>query len=74
MGRESADETAKIAEAMELGNQIAIHFGLKAALNYVGAVGFGSGREFDKAGRAQSIAGRKEVQPYPYDPYYPYGR
>ena len=44
-----ADRQAKIGQAMELGNKIAIHFGLKAAFNYVGAVGYGSGHPFDKA-------------------------
>src|SRR5262245_40042453 len=57
----AADRQNKIAEAMDLANQIAIHFGLKAAFNYAGAVGYGSGRPFDKAGCAQSIAGWKEV-------------
>jgi hypothetical protein len=57
-----ADKQAKIGEAMELANQITIHFGLKAAFNYVGAVGYGSGHAFDKAGCTQSIAGWKEVQ------------
>jgi hypothetical protein len=55
------EKQGKIAEAMDLANQIAIHFGLKAAFNYVGAVGYGSGRPFDKAGCAQSIAGWKDV-------------
>jgi len=56
-----ADKKAKIDEAMDLANQIVIYFGLKAAFNFVGAVGYGSGREFDKAGCAQSIAGWKDV-------------
>ena len=56
-----AERQAKIAEAMDLANQIAIHFGLKAAFNYVGAVGYGSGHPFDKATCAQSIAGWKDV-------------
>jgi len=55
------EKQGKIAEAMDLANQIAIHFGLKAAFNYVGAVGYGSGHPFDKAGCAQSIAGWKDV-------------
>ena len=38
-----ADRQAKIGQAMELANKIAIHFGLKAAFNYVGAVGYGFG-------------------------------
>jgi len=57
-----ADKTAKIGEAMELANQIAIHFGLTAAFNYAGAVGYGSGHTFDKAGCAQSIDGWKAIQ------------
>ena len=57
-----AERQAKIAEAMELANKIAIHFGLKAAFNYVGAVGYGSGHPFDKAGCTQSIDGWKEIQ------------
>jgi hypothetical protein len=56
-----AEKQGKITEAMDLANQIAIHFGLKAAFNYVGAVGYGSGRPFDKAGCIQSIAGWKDV-------------
>lgn len=57
-----ADKPAKIDEAMELANQIAIHFGLKAAFNYAGAVGYGSGHAFDKAACVQSINGWKEIQ------------
>jgi hypothetical protein len=56
-----AERQAKISEAMDLANQITIHFGLKAAFNYVGAVGYGSGHPFDKATCAQSIAGWKDV-------------
>jgi hypothetical protein len=57
-----ADKAAKIGEAMALANQIAIHFGLEAAFNYAGAVGYGSGHAFDKAGCTQSIDGWKAVQ------------
>jgi hypothetical protein len=57
-----ADKQSKISEAMELANKIAIYFGLKAAFNYVGAVGYGSGHPFDKAGCSQSIDGWKEIQ------------
>ena len=57
-----ADKQAKIAEAMELANKIAIYFGLKAAFNYVGAVGYGSGHAFDKAACVESINGWKEIQ------------
>jgi hypothetical protein len=56
-----AEKQAKIAEAMDLANQIAIHFDLKAAFNYVGAVRYGCGHAFDKASCAQSIAGWKDV-------------
>jgi hypothetical protein len=41
-----AEKQAKIGQAMELANKIAIHFGLKAAFNYVGAIGYGSGHPF----------------------------
>jgi hypothetical protein len=57
-----ADRPAKINDAMELANQIAIHFGLRAAFNYAGAVGWGSGHAFDKAGCTQSIEGWKAIQ------------
>jgi hypothetical protein len=57
-----ADKQAQISEAMELANKIAINFRLKAAFNYVGAVGYGSGHQFDKAGCSQSIAGWKEIE------------
>jgi hypothetical protein len=57
-----AEKPAKIDEAMELANQIAIHFGLKAAFNYAGAVGYGSGHAFDKANCTQSIDGWKAIQ------------
>jgi hypothetical protein len=56
-----ADRKAKIDDAMQLANQIVIYFGLKAAFNFVGAVGYGSGHEFDKAGCAQSNAGWQDV-------------
>jgi hypothetical protein len=57
-----ADRQAKIGQAMELANKIAIHFGLKAAFNYVGAVGWGSGHPFDKADCGKSAEGWKEIQ------------
>ena len=56
-----ADKQAHIAKAMSLANEIAIHFGLKAAFNYVGAVGYGSGHPFDKANCSQAIAGWKQI-------------
>ena len=57
-----ADRQAKIGQAMELANKIAIHFGLKAAFNCVGAVGYGSGHPFDKADCGKSAEGWKEIQ------------
>ncbi len=57
-----SDRQTKIGQAMELANKIAINFGLKAAFNYVGAVGYGSGHPFDKAGCNQSIDGWKQIQ------------
>jgi len=56
------EKQAKIGQAMELANKIAIHFGLKAAFNYVGAVGYGSGHPFDKADCGKSAEGWKEIQ------------
>jgi hypothetical protein len=56
------DKQAQISQAMELANKIAIHFGLKAAFNYVGALGYGSGHPFDKAGCAQAIDSWKQIQ------------
>jgi len=56
-----ADKQAQIAKAMDLANEIAIHFGLKAAFNYVGAVGYGSGHPFDKADCSQAIDGWKQI-------------
>jgi hypothetical protein len=55
------DRQAQISQAMELANKIAIFFGLKAAFNFIGAVGYGSGHAFDKAGCAQAVDGWKQV-------------
>lgn len=57
-----ADQQMQISQAMELANQIAVHFGLKAAFNFVGALGYGSGHPFDKAGCKQAIDGWKQIQ------------
>ena len=57
-----ADRQGQIAQAMALADQIAVHFGLRAAFNYVGALGYGSGHPFDKAGCAQAIDGWKQIQ------------
>jgi|GEM_PF-908997 hypothetical protein len=57
-----ADRQAEIAQAMDLADEIAVHFGLRAAFNFVGALGYGSGHPFDKAGCTQAIDGWKEIQ------------
>jgi hypothetical protein len=57
-----ADRHNKFGDVMDLADQIAIHFGLKAAFNFVGAVGYGSGHGFDKATCQQTIAQWSEVQ------------
>jgi hypothetical protein len=56
-----ADKQEQISKAMDLANEIAIHFGLKAAFNYVGAVGWGSGHPFDKADCPKAIDGWKQI-------------
>ena len=56
------DKQAQISRAMELANLIAVHFGLKAAFTFVGALGYGSGRPFDKAGCSQAMEGWKQIQ------------
>jgi hypothetical protein len=57
-----AEKQAQISRAMELANLIAIHFGLKAAFTFAGALGYGSGHQFDKATCSQAIEGWKQVQ------------
>ena len=57
-----ADKQDQISRAMELANLIAIHFGLKAAFTFAGALGYGSGHPFDKAGCSQAIDGWKQIQ------------
>ena len=57
-----ADKQDQISRAMELANQIAIHFGLKAAFTFAGALGYGSGHPFDKAACNQAIDGWKQIQ------------
>ena len=56
------DRQANIAQAMDLADQIAVHFGLRAAFNYVGALGYGSGHPFDKADCPKAIDGWKQIQ------------
>ncbi len=57
-----ADRQEQISRAMDLANQIAIHFGLKAAFTFTGALGYGSGHPFDKATCSQAIDGWKQIQ------------
>jgi len=57
-----ADKQDQISRAMELANQIAIHFGLKAAFTFAGALGYGSGHPFDKVGCSQAVDGWKQIQ------------
>jgi hypothetical protein len=57
-----ADRQEQISRAMDLANLIAVHFGLKAAFTFTGALGYGSGRAFDKATCSQAIEGWKQIQ------------
>jgi hypothetical protein len=57
-----ADRQANISQAMDLADQIAVHFGLRAAFNFVGALGYGSGHPFDKADCPKAIDGWKQIQ------------
>jgi hypothetical protein len=57
-----AGRQEQISRAMDLANLIAIHFGLKAAFTFTGALGYGSGRPFDKATCGQAIEGWKQIQ------------
>ena len=57
-----AEKQTQISRAMDLANLIAIHFGLKAAFTFAGALGYGSGHPFDKAACSQAIDGWKQIQ------------
>ncbi|MGH7047585.1 MAG: hypothetical protein ACREE2_14480 [Stellaceae bacterium] len=57
-----ANRQVQISEAMDLADQIAVHFGLRAAFNFVGALGYGSGHPFDKAGCTQASEGWKQIE------------
>jgi hypothetical protein len=57
-----ADRKTPIADAMDLANQIALHFGLGAAFSFVGAVGYGAGKPFAQAGCPQAIDGWNGVK------------
>jgi hypothetical protein len=48
---------AAISQAMQLSTAIAMHFGLAAAFNFSAAVGYGSGKPFDKAGCSAARTG-----------------
>ncbi len=50
-----ADRKAQISDAMELADQVALHFGLRAAFSFVGATGYGSGHPFDKSVCPQAL-------------------
>jgi hypothetical protein len=56
------DRQAEIADAMDLADLVAVHFGLAAAFNFSGAVGYGSGKPFDKAGCAEATAGWNAIK------------
>lgn len=56
-----AEKKAKISDAMELADQVAMHFGLRAAFSFVGATGYGSGHPFDKAACPQALEGWKNL-------------
>ena len=43
------DKQAVIERATDLGGELAMQFGLNAAFQFVGAVGYGTGRPFDMA-------------------------
>ena len=43
------DKQAVIERATDLGGELAMQFGLNAAFQFVGAVGYGTGRPFDLA-------------------------
>ncbi len=57
-----ANRQAPIAEAAQLSNEIALHFGLAAAFNFSAAVGYGAGKPFDKAGCAPATTGWNGVK------------
>jgi hypothetical protein len=46
-----------ISQAMRLSNAIAMHYGLAAAFNFSGAVGYGSGKPFDMSGCSAAKSG-----------------
>lgn len=58
----AADRQTDITDAMDLANLVALHFGLAAAFNFSGAVGYGSGKPFDKSGCAEASTGWNNIK------------
>jgi len=50
------------ADALQLANQIATHFGLQAAFVFSGSFGYGTGHEFDKGTCPATLANFKAIQ------------
>jgi hypothetical protein len=57
----AAERDTVISQAMRLSNAIAMHFGLAAAFNFSAAVGYGSGKPFDKSGCPAAQSGWNEI-------------
>jgi hypothetical protein len=49
-------------DALQLANQIAIHFGLQAAFIFSGSFGYGTGHTFDKSTCPTTLANFKTLQ------------
>jgi len=56
-----AERDTVISQAMRLSNAIAMHFGLAAAFNFSAAVGYGSGKPFDKSSCAAAQSGWNNI-------------
>jgi hypothetical protein len=54
---DEADRKTPISDAMQLSNQIALHFGLAAAFNFSSAVGYGAGKPIDKTACPGAVSG-----------------
>ena len=57
-----ADRQHQIEKVAAAGNLIATEFGLRAAFNFIGAAGYGSGAPFAESGCANAIKQWTEVQ------------
>jgi hypothetical protein len=57
-----ADQPQVGQAALDLANEVALHFGLTVAFIYSGAFGYGTGHDFDHATCAQAIADFKALQ------------